>query len=60
MTEQEKEIQALKERVAHLEGAVQQLQFMGMRYGSQFFQQPVAPQPNTGTPVVWPHYTVTC
>ena len=60
MTEQEKEIQALKERVAHLEGVVQQLQFMSMRYGSQFFHAPVAPQPNTGTPTFWPHYTVTC
>ena len=57
MTEHEKEIQELKERIARLEGAVQQLQFMNMRVGSPL---PVAPQPNTGTPIFWPPYTVTC
>ena len=61
MTEQEKEIAALKERVAHLEGIVQQLQFMNVRVGSPLPVWPQVPTPNTGTPTfIWPTPTVTC
>lgn len=58
MTDQEKEIVALKERIAHLEGVIE-----GISRGMISQPRPVyAPitQPNTGTPNFWPHYTVTC
>jgi DNA-binding FrmR family transcriptional regulator len=57
MTEQEKEIAALKERVAHLEGVID-----GISRGMVAQPRPVYPpltQPNTGWPM-WPQYPVTC
>jgi hypothetical protein len=58
MTEQEAEIQALKERIAHLEGVIE-----GISRGMISKPQPLPwygpVQPNTGWPVL-PHYTVTC
>ena len=58
MTEHEKEIAALKERVAHLEGVID-----GISRGMVSQPRPVYPpitQPNTGNPNFWPQYTVTC
>ncbi len=55
MTKQEKEIQELKERIAHLEGVIE-----GMKVRQAY---PVLPQIDTNwdKKFVWPnHYTVIC
>ena len=64
MTEHEKEVEALKERVKYLEGVIE-----GMSRGMVSRPQPLPPvyfygpiqQPTTGTPTYyWPQYKVTC